>query len=531
MPVIDARSIVPEELDCDVCIIGSGPAGSTVARELSTSRLRVTVLESGGFDRRDDVDALNEIESVGWPRVADQWMVRNRIIGGSSHTWTGRCAPFDEIDLHRRDWIPHSGWPFSISDLTPYLDRSARYLGLGIGTGFSDDGFWSFSGHEIPTTLLDPETLLPIFWQYSRDVTNPYDYMRFGKHLPTSLGPNVAVMTYATVIRIDTVESGTAVKSVVFATIDGRIRTLNASTVVVCAGGIENARLLLVSRLGNDLVGRFLMDHPRGTVARFRSGEARAALKRFGFRKAKAFGHNLFQLGMRLSPTMQRNERLLNCAAWINETIAEDDPWNALKRFLRGKADLRNDMVMILGNTGLFARGLKDYFVLHQGLPRKAKEQSLDCMVEQWPDPDSRVTLSNRRDRFGIQLPRIDWRVHEEEARAMRRMAEVAVAQFERMNLGTPRSEAWVQDGALFPSGFVDVAHPSGTTRMANDPASGVVDAECQVHGVEGLFVAGSSIFPTNGHCNPTQMIVALALRLADKLKARQKDLYAHVSL
>jgi choline dehydrogenase-like flavoprotein len=97
MPQIDLQMPTsPDVFDCDICIIGSGPAGGTIARELSKNRLRVTVLESGGFERQDHTDALNEIESVGRPRVMDQWLVRNRIVGGSSHTWAGRCAPFDD---------------------------------------------------------------------------------------------------------------------------------------------------------------------------------------------------------------------------------------------------------------------------------------------------------------------------------------------------------------------------------------------------------------------------------------------------
>lgn len=140
MPVIDLQSYGHDNAsplaECDLCIIGSGPAGSTIARELSGTGLRVTMLESGGFMRSLEADALNEVENIGRPRVVDQWSVRNRIVGGSSHTWGGRCAPFDAIDLKERPWIPESGWPFEIGDLTPYLDRTAPYLGLAVGSGF-----------------------------------------------------------------------------------------------------------------------------------------------------------------------------------------------------------------------------------------------------------------------------------------------------------------------------------------------------------------------------------------------------------
>ena len=105
MPILDSSDFagsdaLPDFLRCDICIIGTGPAGATIARELSNTPLRVTILESGGTERQEETDALNEIESVGWPRVMDQWLVRNRIVGGTSNTWSGRCAPFDESGCH-----------------------------------------------------------------------------------------------------------------------------------------------------------------------------------------------------------------------------------------------------------------------------------------------------------------------------------------------------------------------------------------------------------------------------------------------
>jgi choline dehydrogenase-like flavoprotein len=460
----------------------------------------------------------------------DQWRVRNRIVGGSSSTWGGRCALFNEVDLQFRDWVPYSGWPFKIDDLTPYFDRSAKYLGLGAGSGYTDERVWALTGRRNPGLELDSGELLPMFWQFSRDPDNWYDYMHFGRRLAADLGPNITLVTNATVLRINVTESGTAVESVEFAAIGGHRWLLPASTVVVCAGGIENARLLLCSDnvaargLGNqnDLVGRFLMDHLRGPVARFQMKHGKAALNRFGIFKSRTAGANLYQQGMRLSPTVQRSEQLLNCAIWIGEfDTAPDDPWDALRRFLRAEANVRRDLLPMLMNAGLFFRGLKNYFISHRGIPRKLNAITLEAMCEQRPNPDSRLTLSDRRDQFGMRIPRIDWRVSDEEARAMRRTAELMSEHLSCMGLEPPVLEDWVRDGAMVPQTFQDVAHPTGTTRMSDDPASGVVDAECQVHGVHGLFIGGSSVFPTSSHANPTQMIVALALRLADTLKGR----------
>jgi choline dehydrogenase-like flavoprotein/nucleoside-diphosphate-sugar epimerase len=531
MPHIELRSLTCADiLDCDVCIIGSGPAGGTIARELSGCRLRVTVLESGGFKRQEHADQLNEIESVGRSRIMDQWLVRNRIVGGSSHTWGGRCAPFDEVDLLRRNWIPHSGWPFCINDLEPYLARTAAYLGLCFGTGFSDDRFWTLAQQTPPRPELDPSYLLPFFWQTSRDAKNQYDNMRFGQHLLHNLESNVKLVSNATVLQINVTESGSAVKSVEFVSADRQQWTLSASAVVVCAGGIENARILLCSNnlvasgLGNqnDLVGRFLMDHLRGPVATFRGKPSDALKMRFGMYRVKtATGVFRFRHGMRLSPSVQYKEQLLNCSAWINEWGAADDPWYALKRLLRGNANLPKDAMAIVSNANLLVRDARNYYLRGRGLFGKIERLDLVCMCEQRPSSDSRLTLSEKVDRLGQRLPRIDWRIHQDEHRTMRRMAGLVAAEFSRIGFERPILEEWVRNGESFPNSFQDIAHPAGTTRMANDPSEGVVDSECQVHGVQGLYVAGSSVFPTSGHCNPTQMIVALAIRLADTLKLR----------
>jgi choline dehydrogenase-like flavoprotein/nucleoside-diphosphate-sugar epimerase len=535
MPVLDSSEFashdaLPERLLCDVCIIGSGAAGMTIARELSATPLRVTILESGGTERQEAVDALNEIESVGWPRVAEQWAVRNRGVGGSTKTWSALCAPFDGIDLEDRDWVPNSGWPMEIGELTPYIARSAKHLGLNAGGGITDDRIWELTGQprmrKGPEP--DPGELLPMFWQYGRDPVIPYDKIRFA-HYADGLGPNITLVTNATVVRINATESARAVESVEFAAADGQRWTLPAATVVVCAGGIENARLLLSSDnvaaqgLGNDhdLVGRFLMDHLRGPVGSFQPKRAKAVLRQFSSFKSPAAGSNMFQHGMRLSPAIQRAESLLNCAAWVGEHQAPDDPWESLIRFLSRQPGARPNVRLMLANSGLLAYGLKEHFIAHRALPRKLAAVTLQAMCEQVPNPDSRITLADRRDRLGLRISRIDWRVSAAEARTMRRMAELMAGQFARRGIDPPELADWVRDGGMLPQTFRDIAHPAGTTRMSGDPRHGVVDARCEVHGVRGLFVAGSSVFPTAGHANPTQMIVTLAVRLADTLNDR----------
>jgi choline dehydrogenase-like flavoprotein len=416
-----------------------------------------------------------------------------------------------------------------MKELGPYLERSARYLGLEVESGFTDDCFWLHPGHRRPKLDTDPEKLLPMFWQYSRDPIHRDAGVRFGRGLSADLPTNVVLVTNATVLRINVTKCASRVETLDFSSIDGHQFSLQASTVVVCAGGIESARLLLSSDnvmpqgLGNqkDLVGRFLMDHLRTTVAKFETVNNKAVINRFGMYRSRAVGGNLYQNGMRLSPTIQRSEQLLNCAIWVGEHIGQGDPWNSLEHLLRGQDNSREDLATVLKNSPLMARGLTARFITHRGIPRKLDALTLVAMCEQRPNPESRLTLSDRRDRLGMRITRIDWRVSEEEGRVLRRIAELAVEQFLRLGLEPPVLEEWVVNGAMFPETTLDRAHPTGTTRMADDPARGVVNAKCQVHGIDGLFVAGSSVFPTAGQANPTQMIIALALRLADTLKNR----------
>nr|WP_042671067.1 GMC family oxidoreductase [Methylobacterium sp. B34] len=530
MPLFDLFSDPPEcaehITECDVCIIGSGPAGSTIARELSDTKARIVVLESGGFDRNASVDALNEIENIGRPRE-EQWAVRNRIVGGSSHTWGGRCAPFDEIDFENRTWVPDSGWPISLKELFPYFERSAHYLGLGYGNNFSGNGFWRLASRKPPKSVPDPSKLRQFFWQFSRDDNEsyPYEYTRFGRRLIEQVGVNVSVIAGATVLQLLTNEASTKVKSVQYAGPDGRSRSIDAANVLVCAGGIENARILLASRnsrsegLGNqnDLVGRYLMDHLRGPVGCFDLGSSNALQKRFG---RYLVGRNNFRAGVRLSPDIQRKEELLNCAAWLGEKLASDDPWDAVRRLLSRQIS-KSDVFTIGANAGLLFRSAADHLVARNGIRRKLSELSLECMVEQRPNWNSRIMLSSRLDRFGVPLSCVDWRSHEDEARTMRRMATLIEEEFQNLGLPVPVLHHWVRDQGSIPESYKDVAHPTGTTRMSSNPKSGVVDINCQLHSIDGIFISGSSIFPTSGHCNPTQMIVALAIRLADHMRQK----------
>ncbi len=523
MSIHDLRDVAPgSQIETDVCLVGSGPAGWTIAEELRDSGLQVLIVESGGFDPESDAEALNQIEDVGVPLFNG----RNRVIGGTSHSWSGRCVSFDDIDYESRPWVPLSGWPFGRETMAPYYDRAAAHLGVGPDAS----GPPGAVAAEIERLDLDPTLLRTIRYRFSHDAATPKEFTRFGPRFLSGRNENVRIVVRATVTHLNTNPSGSHIESVEVADAEGNRSTIRARAVVLCAGGVENARILLNSNrirpsgIGNehDVVGRYLMDHPRDVtmVVRFDTRDAAKIHTLFGpYSRNSAQGRQVFQLGIGLSPDRQRHEGLLNCSAWLGETRAADDPIDAAKRLATGPRKLR-DAAIVASQPGFLLAALQARMKGGRPITHKSDQIGLLATCEQRPDPDSRIGLSEHRDRFGLPISKINWRVSDQEKATQAALAKTIAGEFRRLGLPTAQLAEWVRDGRHEDPVLVDNCHPTSTTRMASNPHQGVVDANCQVHGVEQLFVAGSSVFPTNSHANPTLTIVALAVRLADHLRA-----------
>ena len=141
----------------------------------------------------------------------------------------------------------------------------------------------------------------------------------------------------------------------------------------------------------------------------------------------------------------------------------------------------------------------------------------IGCACEQVPNPDSRVTLAGDRDALGLRRIRLDWRLTEQDRRSL--VAHVRSLGREFAAAGIGRMLVRLEDDGRWPEVVAGGSHHMGTTRMSDEPTRGVVDRNCRVHGVDNLYVAGSSVFPTSGSANPTLNILALAYRLTDHLR------------
>lgn len=506
-----------------VCIVGSGPAGLTIAAELARMHHDILVIESGAVDREDAFStALNAIENIGARRELDPQKVRNRTLGGSSHTWSGRCTTLDSIDYESRDWVNCSGWPVAQQEMAPFLHKAAQHLGLK--SMEYDEKL--FEDLKLPERL-EGDDIRPVFWQFSRQSARDPDHVRFGPRFVQLKARNIRVLTNATVTNIATDEEGRIVRELEIATPEGVIHKVRGGIFILCGGGIENARLMLASNrtdprgVGNrkGLVGRYLMDHPRTVIGTF-APAAVPAIQPHLLLLRHPSGARL-QRGVSLSFAVQRRERLLNCAAWVTQHFAEDDVWSALRATRAGLGRKRVEQGRIaLHHADQIASGVWDKVALRRPLTRRYKQLDIDVLLEQNPDPDSRITLADTKDALGVPVSKIDWRIGEMERRTVMRLGHAIHDALASAGLPTASLPKWIRERRPEDAVFQDVAHPIGTTRMAKSENDGVVDPNGKVFGIDNLYIAGSSVFPTGGHANPTLMIVALALRLAERLSS-----------
>ena len=528
MALLDARRRVPERpLPVDLCIIGAGAAGIALAREFIGSRWRVVVLESGGLRHSPRVQRLYAGENVGLPSYAPAYS-RFRVFGGSTTRWPAQCRPLDPLDFEARPGIARSGWPFDHRHLEAWYPRAQAVCGLSVGQGPA----WA---PDPGTRPLASDELEPILFRfgYPRDFGEAYrrEFER---------SANVDVLLGASVVEIEPAPDLRSIRAVRARLFEGPAFQVEARAYVLACGGIENARLLLASNriapagVGNQqgLVGRFFMDHPYLTTGHLVPAAPQLADAPYVIRSYKRVGlDQTSHLGFALTQQIRRAQELTGCSAYFFRCLASEA---APEQFSRaGKARLRLAELLehrtfagaaVGRHLWQAAKGCRDVGLT---LARRASEVirpsyrlAFRTILETTPRPDSRVTLGTARDRLGMPLVRVDWRISESDRRGLERLRRAMAAAIQRNGLGTLIDDPGVDDTGWPPS-MEGGKHHMGTTRMHPNPKQGVVDPDCRVHEIANLYVAGSSVFPTSGYANPTFTIVALALRLADHLTTR----------
>lgn len=538
--MVNCRREAPANpIKVDVCVVGGGVAGITLARELAGRELSVCVLESGERKPDKNTQRLCEGEIAGLPYYPLD-TARSRQFGGSSNRWllelgdgrTGaRLRPLDPIDFEKRDWIPDSGWPFGRADLDPYYARAQRLCGAG--PLLYDDAL-------SPTLPLAGAEVNEAVYQFvSRDVFTGIAREEL-EH-----ADNVTVYLNATTLGVESGEDG-RVRHIRAVAPDGKPFEVIAKVYVLALGGIETPRLMLLSPgghgsgLGNqhDLVGRYFMEHPHlwsgYWVPARRSLFNETALYRIHFHD----GYPLLRQ-LSLSAEVLRRERMLNYSVHLVPGIRKRA---GLRHSLNRGANTLSQLRAAIINRDLndFNRHLSTLFPVVSeasiaayrkaawafnkvvGKKRNFEVFRLNHMAEQSPNAGSRVSLSDEKDRFGQNKAKLEWRLSKADIQSIVKAQVILGETLRKSGLGELEIEL---EGYDIPTDIHGGWHHMGTTRMHQSPRHGVVDENCRVHGTKNLFIAGPSVFPTSGYANPVLTIMALAVRLADHIKSRTQPL------
>jgi choline dehydrogenase-like flavoprotein len=528
---IDSRSVEEGKvIETTVCIIGAGVAGITMALEMEKQGIDAILLESGGYKADPETRDLYRGENVGVPyEFADG--CRSRFLGGSSNCWGGWCRPLDPWDFEKRDWVADSGWPFGLDELRPFYARTHQLLQLGENN--FDPAYWEAAIHR-PDVRRHPFTSGRV-----RDTISQFSPpVRFGKVYRDQLlgAKSVRVFLYANVLNIDTDADARNVTKVDIATLSGRRFAIRAKQFVLATGGIENARLLLSSNKvqaaglgnGNDLVGRYFMDHPRimsGKV-NFKKEWARNKLYdiKYHYQNKAVSAHGTFVSSQfALTQSVLEKEKLLNARSWFYSVFRGENTEGAealirAKHAVLGKDQpgysMTSDIATMLAHPVNTA-----YFALARLLqPRPLiTEVKIQTIVEAEPNRDSRVMLSAQKDALGLNRVKVDWQVTDLVKRTFDRTVAHIADELKRGGVADVELDEPLE-GKPWPAQLEGTWHHMGTTRMHDSDKQGVVDRNQKVHGMGNLYVAGSSVFPTVGANFPTITIAAMTLRLAAHL-------------
>lgn len=530
----------------DLCIVGAGAAGLSLASAFIGVGLKVVVLEAGGLRQTRDSQAVYEGELDDPAAHPYLHHYRVRALGGSSRLWGGRCIPFDPIDFAERDWVPGPGWPMPLQDLTPYYHAAQAAAEAG---PFDYDPRSALPGRPAEWVAgLDGALLETRLERFSRPTNF---WTRFGAALTAATDVHLAVDTPALAVRL--AADGSTVDHLEVAAAGGGRQRLSARRYVLALGGLETVRLLLASRdvkpagVGNDhdQLGRYYMTHLAAAAGRIAfSGPPSAVLhnyerdadgtyvrRRLAIRAEAQRDLGLLNLIFRTHPPdpvdPAHADSILSAMYLVKDLVLYEYsrrfreapmPWS--NRF-RHAANIARDPLRLarFGRVWLTDRILAQRKLPSVVLDSPVGRYALEFHAEQAPNPDSRVTLTDKVDAFGMPRLKVDWRVTALDVDSVLAAYALLARELERTGTGVLAYDPGALADATLKAGAYG-GHHLGAARMSTRPHVGVVDPDLKVHGVDNLFIASGAVFPTSSQANPTLTIVALAFRLADHLKS-----------
>jgi choline dehydrogenase-like flavoprotein len=524
----------------DLCLIGSGPASLTILDQLKKTKLKIVIIPGGKF--HFDKNNQKLYKGIVGKDTYHEPLIKNRYreFGGTGNYWGGRCVPLDKIDFEKRNWIKNSGWPIRFNEIKKFYKQASNFL--NISAYDEKTNFYKKNIKEI-IEKIDGKFLT------SKKLESWSPILNFKKKfLKTIKKDNILLIDNSHLIKIDADKK--EVTNLICKSLD-KVFKVKCKTYVLACGGIENPRILLNSKnkfhpngLGNtnDLVGRFYMAHHSGIFLNIEPIKREKFLYNYfkdnnnvylrnrwwlneKFQKLKKIGNTIFFL------TYTLNSKDMGAQGKLFETLI------LLKKIISNKKNLFSWKIIsplfkVLFNFNVIKYLTKFSYLrfkknrLPSLLPNSlSKNFGLYHQFEQTPCYHSRLKLDKKKDALGQNLIKLDLKFNSIDIDTMWKSHEYLIEKVNKSKIGIIQkkynknllTKTYKQKLKKFNS----MAHHMGTTRMSTSSNKGVVDKNLKVHGINNLFIVGSSVFPTGGHANPSYTIIALSIRLSNLLKKR----------
>jgi len=492
-----------------VAVIGSGPAGLVLAKKLANKGVSVILVSSGSLSYDQKHQELYEGTIIDNIPLVPLSASRLRMFGGTSNHWTGHCGPFDDIDFKIRGFIPESGWPLNFNDLEKYYKEAQDLLELGSYK-------YSYKSSALPESFAHLGD-----FESSYLSQNPF---RFGPEWRDFFkrSKNCYVLENANLTRFILSDNGRKLVSLEVKSLDGQVGKIECDSVILACGGVENARLLLNSSLSSRLpcLGHYYAFHPRVVGAELHLAKPLANNNVFQWHPSDGSSKKAF---LKYSENFQFAEKQPNYAMnLLNRHFKKSPEFLAalrLRNRIQGdsyEGDVKDDLLAVLSNLG----ALLGEYNRHKS-SESIHTLNLMTYIDPTPNYHNVIKLNNDKDELGMRRCTAHWKPSDDDIEYTYNFNIKFAQMVGRNGFGRVKINPMIRDRATFNKLVQDSSgggHQMGTTRMSKSKYSGVVDTNLKVHGVDNLFCAGSSVFPTYSWVNPTMTIVALSAKLADHI-------------
>jgi choline dehydrogenase-like flavoprotein len=524
---LEALSGSPEPIRTKVCIIGAGLAGLSLAQRLASAGMDVAILEAGG---RTPEQRSQEIYAARMARLTHSGTTegRFRLLGGSTTRWGGQLLPYTDEIFEPTPKIPSPAWPFGLDQVSRFYPDAERLLDAD-DLPYDAKPFLTAFHRDIPPLLDELPELRARFSKCA-----PFSQRNVGTTLGKTVEQSISVTLYlhANLTELLLSQNGHRITAALVRNYSGTKFRFEAEHFILCTGTIETPRLLLASRsvdprgVGNahDQVGRYFHDHISLPSAVLTGAARKLFLKSFG---PFLFRRTAHTIKFEATPELRERLNLLAVMAHIIIHEPEDSGVSVARSLLRTaqRGDFKDVIFREIPKVPRAAIDLGG--VAYTGIIDKRRYASPNAAVtlcldsEQLPLADTRIRLDEELDALGMPRTVVDWAVSEADLSTLRTFARFLRVRFERLAIQGVNWRPEIFDETAEITGITDTYHPMGGCRMGTDPRTSVVDPDLTVHGVANLSIVSAAVFPAGGSSNPSFTIMALALRLAEKLIAQ----------